>query len=291
MLYYLQALIRQGVAACMEIYIEYALAENFLFDATLLYLSLKASKTPVRSLRLIAAALFGAVFAVIFPLLNVSTAIAYLLKFSVGFFLCLIAFPNVKIKNEWGRYALTSIFFFVFSFLFGGVLLGVLQEFFPKKIPSLIVIISFALLTIFSSWFIQKLYARRAIYRFIYDCEIAFKGRKRVVAGFLDSGNLAIKNGLPVCFLSADVWYDLFGEEILKTSGQVRDEITITTLGGEKTSPVFQGKIELNFEKIRLKKEVYFAPSGNMLSRGYKILLSARVIDEPMGRAEKEKRK
>ena len=32
----------------MEIYIEYAFIENFLFDGILLYLALKGSKTPVK---------------------------------------------------------------------------------------------------------------------------------------------------------------------------------------------------------------------------------------------------
>ena len=275
----------------MEIYIEYALMENFLFDGTLLYLALKASKAPMRFLRLLAAAIFGAVFAVIFPLLSLPTALAYLLKFSVGLLLCFLAYPSVKRKNERSRYALTVVFFLTFSFFFGGVLLGSLQEFFQEKIPSFIVIVGFAILTAFVSWFIRKLYARKAIYRFIYNCKIVYKNQKSVVAGFLDSGNLAMKNGLPVCFLSADVWYDFWGEELLKTKGQVRDEITIATLGGEKTSPVFKGELELCLHKVKLKKEVYFAPTANMLSREYKLLLSARVLDGTIEETEKEKRK
>ena len=54
----------------MEIYIEYALAENFLLDAMLLWLAMKAAKQEISLWRIVLAAAIGAAFAVAFPLLK-----------------------------------------------------------------------------------------------------------------------------------------------------------------------------------------------------------------------------
>lgn len=75
----------------MEIYIEYALAENFLLDAMLLWLALKAAKQQISFKRIALASAFGAAFAVIFPLLDTGKILSYILKFSVGALLTLIA--------------------------------------------------------------------------------------------------------------------------------------------------------------------------------------------------------
>lgn len=109
----------------MEIYIEYALAENFLLDAMLLWLAMKAAKQEISLWRIVLAAAIGAAFAVAFPLLKTGKTIAYILKFSVGALLCLVA---VKGKGI-GRYALTALLFFGFSFALGGALLAVYSAF------------------------------------------------------------------------------------------------------------------------------------------------------------------
>ena len=109
----------------MEIYIEYALAENFLLDAMLLWLSLKAAKQKIIFWRIALASVLGAVFAVVFPLLDVGKAFAYILKFAVGILICLIAVNGKGI----GRYALTALLFFGFSFALGGALLAVYSAF------------------------------------------------------------------------------------------------------------------------------------------------------------------
>ena len=93
--------------------------------------------------------------------------------------------------------------------------------------------------------------------------------------GFYDSGNQATKNGLPVCFVSPDLIYDLFSAEVLEKTGQVYAEMSITTVNGRKTTVLYRGKIQT----VGVEKEVYFAPAPNMISREYKILLNARIFE------------
>ncbi|MBR2646652.1 MAG: sigma-E processing peptidase SpoIIGA [Clostridia bacterium] len=265
----------------MVIYIEYALFENFLFDSVLLFLALKAAKENVRPFKVGLAAVMGAVFAVVFPLLRLSVFGALVLKTSVGFLLCLIAFGNIKTKKDRGRYALTTFFFFTFTFLFGGVLLGVTQDFFKNKVPSVFVMTAFAILTVLTSVFIQKLYQKRRLQRFIYPCTVFYGENIIKVDAFLDSGNRAQKNGLPVCFLSLDTLYELRKEEIWhKGEGQVCDEIEIHTLGGVKKLPIYQGEIVLKKSVGEERKKVYLAPATNMVCREYSMILSAYVLEE-----------
>ena len=87
---------------------------------------------------------------------------------------------------------------------------------------------------------------------------------------------MAKKNGLPVCFITPDLLYGLFEEEILNGRGQVCEELAISTLAGGKTVSLYEGEIEIN----GIRKRAYFAVSVHMLSRGYKLLLGAEFFKE-----------
>ena len=108
----------------MEIYVEYAILENLLLDGALLLLALLAVRQKICVWRLCLAAAVGAVFAIVFPLLSLPPWAALTLKFLVGALLCVIA---VKKQNGRGRYVLTMILFYAFSFCFGGGLIAVLE--------------------------------------------------------------------------------------------------------------------------------------------------------------------
>ena len=257
----------------MNVYIEYAFAENFLLDGVLLWLSLRIARCKIVKGKLCLAACAGGAFALLFPLLVLPVFFSYLIKFAVGFLLCMIAFPRLKTKNEWGRYALSSACFFFLTFFFGGALTAL----FPKISP-LIFAVGFVILSLCILLFIKKMSKRNALFKNIYTCSIAYKQRRVEILGLYDSGNGAEKNGMGVCFLSPEIAFELFEEEILKRGGQVRDEIEIQTLGGEKKLPLFQGEIEIKEKNV--KKTVYFALSKNMLCREYKVLLFSRIFEE-----------
>ncbi|MBQ7923940.1 MAG: sigma-E processing peptidase SpoIIGA [Clostridia bacterium] len=264
----------------MVVYIEYAFLWNFLLDTVLLWLSLRAVKRKIRLFPLLFSALVGASFALVFPLLVLPNWAAYLLKFSVGFLLCFIAFGRIKHKKEWGKYALNGAFFFTFTFAFGGAILGVSGEN-PRKG---IILLIFAFLTFVSLFLIRKLYAKRAVERDLYACVIAYKQKRSAVSGFYDSGNLAICNGAPVCFLAPDVFYDIWGEEIalgeMETTGQVCGEIVFSTVSGKKRVRAYLGRLEITLNKGEtVVKKAYFAPSENMVLREYKLLLNSRIFE------------
>ena len=267
----------------MTVYIEYAFLENFLIDGMLLYLSLRALKVNFKWKNLLFSALVGAVVAIVFPLLSLPFFWAYFLKFAMGFLLCLLAFPRIKNKNNVGRYALTCALFFFLSFSFAGAIFAVYDGFSfsengyqMEQTPFVFVFCAAIAFLIFVINGIKKLYKKRAIFRYIYDCAILYNKRRVAILGFLDSGNLATQNGLPVCFLSPEIAFELWESELLSPHG----EITIETLGGEKTLPLFSGDLEIRKNtEIFTRKGVYFAPSAHMVSREYKMLLQANIFD------------
>ena len=254
----------------MEIYIEYAFLENFIYDGGLLCLSLLASRTELRWKKICFSACMGGLFALIFPLLKLSSGLSVLLKIFIGMLLCMFAFSPLKTKKEWGRYAFTTILFFCFSFGFGGTLLGVYGVS-GKKVPSFLIFPAFFLLFLFSIWLIARLYAQKERFQGIYACIITIKGKKIRADGFFDSGNLARKEGFPVCFVSADILY-----EIIEAGGQVCDEMQICTISGKKRVCLYAGKITVQGKTM----QAYFAPSGNRIWKNYKILLNNACIGE-----------
>lgn len=264
----------------MEIYIEYAFVENFLYDFTLLMLAFKTARMQVKVCNLLLSACIGAVFAVVFPLLRLSPTLGMLVKLAVGVFLCILPCKRLTTRKAWGRCLLATALFFAFSFGFGGTLLVVYGPLATGgKVPSGLVFLGFVLLTIAGVWLVKRLYARRRIFGGVYTCTLSV-GEKQVKAdGFYDSGNLAVKNGLSVCFLSPALLYELIGTELLKTGGQVCDEMQITTLAGVKTVALYAGKVGLKIDGQTVCKDVYFAPSANIIGREYAVLLSARLLE------------
>ncbi len=262
----------------MSVYIEYAFLWNFLLDGVLLRLSLLAIKRKKRGINIFLASLVGAAFAVVFPLLSLPSLLSTLLKTSVGCLLCLIAFGRVKSKKERGMYALNCAFFFSFTFAFGGAILALFGENPHKGV----ILLSVAILTALSLVFIEKLYKKRAVHALLYDCAIAYQGKSVNLAGFYDSGNLATCKGLPVCFLSPDVFYELWGEDMaLNGADKGEEEFAYSTLKGDKKGIARKGELIIEIKSgERRKGEVYFSPSANMVLREYKLLLPSCAFEQ-----------
>jgi hypothetical protein len=254
----------------MVVYVEYAFLENFVLDGVLLFLALKATKTPVKWRKLLLAAAFGGIFALVFPLLILPNFATLFIKTAAALLLCLIAFPSVKTRVERGKFLCAVACFFAFTFCFGGALIAL-------NAKGAFIVLGFAVAFVFALGFIKKLYQKRAIEKFVYDCAIAYKQRSVSVLAFFDSGNFASYKGKPVHFLSPEIGFEIWEEEVW----QKGEELCISTLAGEKKCKVFRGDLEVKEkESATLLKGAYFALSTNMLSRGYKLLLNSRVFEE-----------
>ena len=250
----------------MIVYIEYAFLENFLIDGVLLSLALYMSKVPIKWKKLLFSATLGGVFAVAFPLLALPNALAFVLKISVAVLLCLVALPKKAKVNIW----IVVLCFLTLTFGFGGALIAF-------EIRGLRVFFVFALLGGLGLFLIKKLYQRRAVNDFIYDCVVACGQRQIKLLAFYDSGNFATFQGKIVHFISLEYAYLLWGDKWLDSV----QTTTISTLSGNQCLRVFQADMWLqNKQKIITQKGAYFALAKNMLSREYAILLNSRVFEE-----------
>lgn len=258
----------------MEIYIEYAFLENFCFDGALIYLSFKGARVLLKPWKWFLSTLFGAVFALVFPLLRLPDFLSVFLKVLMGAWICMLAFGRLKTRKEWGRYAFTLLCFYSLTFLFGGAMLGIFSLSGAKQRK---IVVAFLGLCAFSTFLIGKMQERRRYFRFLYPCELFFGVNYAQTEGYLDSGNLATKNGVPICFLSPDLFYDLTKNE--KEEGQVFVETEIFTVSGVKSVRLCKGKIRIKTKEGALEREVYFSSSAHMVTREYKMIINVRVFD------------
>ncbi len=250
----------------MVVYIELAFLENFCLDFLLLLLTVFALRYNPPLWRILLAAAVGAAFAIVYPLLSLPSPLLEILKLAVGGLLPLVAVG----KRKWG---LGVALFLAFTFAFGGALLGL------PSLPAWVRFPLFILLAALALLLAVKLYRRRERFQYYYDCSVEVGARTVEARGFLDSGNFALHKGLPVCFLSADILYELMGEILLfnrEKRGQVCDEMQIFTQAGAKNIPLYRGFIRVKGVEAE-KKEVYFAPLTNRIGREYKILLHSRL--------------
>lgn len=260
----------------MVVYIEYALLENFLIDGMLLYLALRAARQTVRVKRLLLAAALGSAFAVAFPLVSLPTAAEYAVKLAFAPVLCAVAFGRVRKRGK--AFALFLALFFAFSSAFAGALFALLpalaissDSYEIARAPATATLCGGAAFAIAAIDLVKKLYKKRATERFVYDCEIVCGTKSAKVRGFLDSGNTATKNGAPVCFVSPELVFSLWGED----AWQGYEELRITTVSGEKTARLYKGVLRTE----NGEREAYFSPAANMISREYKLLLHARIFE------------
>ena len=124
----------------------------------------------------------------------------------------------------------------------------------------------------------KKLYQRRNLARLIYPCELR-KGDRQVRAeGYLDSGNLAKKNGVPICFVNAEVFFDLFGVNAFDDGD---DELKIATVTGEKKIKLFLlDELWIYSGKERnIVNKPYCAVSPALQGKEYGVLLGEWAVD------------
>lgn len=262
----------------VEIYIELAILENFLIDGALLWLSLYAAKRKIRLGKIVLSAALGAAFAVFFPLFSLPEAVATILKFTTGALLVYVAIS----EKGWGRYAMTTMLFYGFSCAFAGLIFAAAEfskdaknGFFLSHVSLGGVLGGGVCFCICVVGLAKAVYRRRRLVRLIYPCALVLGERTVQADGFLDSGNRALYNGRPICFLSPDLVFDLLGDEVM------REETEIATVGGRKKIKLFQvDRLEIycGGEKNIINK-VYCSPSANIRARDYKMIFGADALE------------
>lgn len=274
----------------MEIYIEYAFIENFALDTLLCYLAFKLLRLTIKSSAIILSGIVGATFAVLYPFLGLfrlTKIFADIFKFAFPFLACFFGFGCRIRRKDIGRYEASVVSYYCLSFVFAGGVYAFCNVFdvnyaFGNGIYVGVPIATVCAVCIFLIFLARKLvkavYRRILISRFIYPCKLVLAGRQVRADGYLDSGNLAQKSGVPVCFLSAELFFDVFGARAFENG---EEELCVSTISGEKRVKLFILDELLIYSERgeNIVYKPYCAVSPALQGKEYKILLGAWAVD------------
>lgn len=276
----------------VEVYIEYALAENFLLDGALLYLAQKTVRLPVGKARLFFAAACGAAFAVVFPFFKLAAGWAFAVRYLFGALLCLVAVRARSVKE----YALAILFFYLYTFAFGGLLLGMYAFFdidydgaggyFIAQAPLGAVLCGGLVFLLLVRRLFSALYRRYRRTKLLYRCRIALAdGREIAGMGLLDTGNSLMRGDRPVCLLDPVLALELFGAPPPRED---MESLRVHTATGDGELKIFPARIEIySAAGKNIIENVYFALTPARLGRGYQIVLHPQLFKEVGRRVER----
>lgn len=216
----------------MQVYIEYAIADNFVIDYLLLKVTFALTGRSVGRKRLFLCSLLGVVGALIIPL--VSTYGIFQLAIKTAFLLLMVVLVNKKATVK--EYLYFASIFLGLTFLTGGTIVAIydaLKIDYSSDISIATMIIPVSILLRGFSFVIKSVYKRRNVVRAIYKTQLELCGRTISCDGFLDTGNSVYFENSPVIFCAKKTFQTLIGIDAIKKMSFVE----ISTLAGRKRVP------------------------------------------------------
>ena len=267
----------------MNVYVEFVIIDNFVFDYLLLLLTFYKDRKQINK-RIIISSLFGTVFALVFPLLNLHELILFALKILLAFSMVAIAGKFITFKE----YILQVNKFILLTFLFGGIIYGVYSlfgleysflygttnSFLPLGLMILTaIILYFSGVKLFCRFFEKKL-----IYPFVCKCKLYKNGQEITVNGFIDSGNSLLYNGCEsVCIASGELVKKIYLSSFLE--GESCGIITANTIAGSCKIKVYEIDLmkiySVNKKNIIYKVKLGIPQRYMTFSDDYQLILPA----------------
>lgn len=257
-----------------KVYVEWVILENFLIDGGLLCVALFFSKQKIVWWRLGLASLIGSLYALFFPLVSLPRTVYRICVFAVGGLIVYVAI------EKWKGWIFTTGLFFLFAFALSGGMVAVYDLWGLENkrnvlsIPACLCGLGMAMAFFFGLF--HKVYKKQAYEGFIYDCALYYQGKKRMVRGFLDSGNRVKAKGRGIVFLDGRIFFELVDV------GTKFEEVEILTMTGSKRIKIFLlDRMEVyKSNGGDISKEVYCAPAPPMKKRDYEMILNADALEK-----------
>lgn len=201
----------------MVVYVEYAIIDNIILDALIIYLVAISLHTKFNKLNVTLSLVQGVTYAIITPFITASVFFTAIIKvvFSLLIVLSLNKYKNIK------QYIVTYMLFLSFTFVLGGVCYALLNMF---KIPynqngillngyalpiSIFVFIAFVYVFVFIK-FLKNYLKHKQTRCSTYDVTITIDGKKYYIRGFLDSGNRLYDDNNPIVVISFACFCKIF---------------------------------------------------------------------------------
>lgn len=276
----------------MVVYVEIVLLENLLIDGLLLWLTLQALKLKTNWWGLFASSIFGALFALFSPIINLSGFWAILVKIFVSFVMSVMLCFNFK------KILLKNVLFLIFTFAFGGSLIALLGFLgistsnglavgYNFKIPLGAVFAGLIIFAITITKFFCAFYKKKKLAQFYFDVGIEINKKTSKLKGFLDTGNtLSNRQGKPIILLSSNLlsrWFDVSQEmkillEKYSDLGLLNiQKKVVESISGKQTIFVFDGKCLI--EKKELDVAIGICKDNKFFNKGFDVILNPRLLE------------
>ncbi len=194
----------------MTVYIEDVLLENFLVTYLVLFMVYALLGNKSSNFRHILASILGAFVALLYPLININSALLILLKCGVGYVICLVA-SNENLKKQ----ILFYILFLLITAIYGGVNLmisySIYGNFDTQKLPTLVIVAVLSIVTYLLKQCQMVIYKKKNILNLVYEVVIKNNGIVVKTRAYLDTGNVLTdpSNNRPVALMSFKVFQKL----------------------------------------------------------------------------------
>jgi len=232
----------------MVVYIEFVIIDNMVIDYILLYILFKCLKKKVKWWRLFISCMLGTAVAVMLPLFSINVTLLFFIKLLTGILMVYVCREYKAFKE----FVTAAVLFFLFTFLLGGIIIGM---FFMLKIdysiesnfnyisniPIGIVMLTAFMLGIVLKITFEKLYKKKNVNHFIYDCELCLNNIKICARGFMDSGNQLYDSNTdsPVIITGRNTASRLFKEGLFSNGTKARF-LEFSTIGGRGKMLIFK---------------------------------------------------
>lgn len=261
----------------MVVFVEYVIIDNLIID----YLMLKATFTltgaPLRKRRLFICSFLGGIIALTYPLMQGLGVLESLIKIFSGLLIVLLASKYKSIK----AYYVNAVIFFTFTFLTGGIILGIFSLFnipTSSEISIALMVIPVYFVFRFFSELIKYFFARKTTQSFIYKVDIKMFDNTLTVKGFMDTGNGLLDGVRPVVVANKRLFYRLLGSNLAKVKLKKLDMITAN--GKSQNLAVELDELRLYIgQKVNIFNNVTLCVSSQNCGADFDIILHPLLLE------------
>lgn len=261
----------------MTVYIEYVLIDNFVIDYLLLKATFAITGSNYSKRWLFLCAFFGAIFALLFPLIKVGGILLALVKIAFGLLLVAISVKHKSAKE----FYINLVVFFALTFAVGGAVIGLFSLFnipYSTELSVAIMVIPVYIVTRGITAVVRFVYRRKSVMAGVFETEISLSGKVKKGKGFYDTGNGIYYKDNPVIFCDKKFAKGLIDGALIRPL----KKITVNTATGQDELFAFQTesvKIYID-NKEHIFNNVTLCITKKSVGVGYDIILHPDLIKE-----------
>ena len=220
----------------MTVYLDVIFLENIVINYIILYVTGIISKSKIIQIKLILGSLIGAIYSIIYYLLNIKIYSNFILKIILSIAIIYVSFKSNNLKELSKKVLL----FYLVSFVFGGSAIAIIYMVNSQNIiiqngilvgsytiKTILIGIIIAYFTVLAAFKIIK--AKISRNDLICDITVNLNNKEIKTKAMIDTGNLLKEpiTNMPVIVMEHTLFYDILPKEILNNTEEI--------LGGDFT--------------------------------------------------------